>query len=115
MQQQLRALGPHVGGDAERGAQEERALAPHGDRGEPPRGHQEDLLDAARKLAEEIAANPPLVVQGTKDVLDSTRGPQVAAGLRYVGAWNSAFLPSKDLAEAAQAFFERRPPNFSGQ
>jgi enoyl-CoA hydratase len=77
--------------------------------------NQEDLLDAARKLAEEIAANPPLVVQGTKDVLDSTRGPQVAAGLRYVGAWNSAFLPSKDLAEAAQAFFERRPPNFSGQ
>jgi enoyl-CoA hydratase/carnithine racemase len=76
---------------------------------------QAAVLDAARAMAEEIAANPPLVVQGTKDVLDTARGPQVAAGLRYVGAWNSAFLPSKDLAEAGRAFFERRPPNFNGQ
>jgi len=76
---------------------------------------QDDVLAAARALAEEIAANPPLVVQGVKDVLDTARAPQIAAGLRYVGAWNSAFLPSKDLGEAAAAFFERRPPKFNGE
>ncbi|GAA1661242.1 crotonase/enoyl-CoA hydratase family protein [Fodinicola feengrottensis] len=72
------------------------------------------LLAAAHDMAAAIAANPPLVVQGVKDVLDVTRGPQIAAGLRYVGAWNSAFLPSRDLTEAIQAFVERRPPTFTG-
>jgi pantoate--beta-alanine ligase len=72
------------------------------------------VLDAARELAATFAANPPLVVQGVKDVLNAAREPQVADGLRYVAAWNSAFLPSRDLGEAVQAFFERRPPRFQG-
>jgi enoyl-CoA hydratase len=31
-----------------------------------------------------------------------------------VAAWNSAFLPSRDLKEAVSAMFEKRPPNFTG-
>jgi enoyl-CoA hydratase len=73
------------------------------------------VLAAARELAAEIAVNPPLVVQGVKDVLNLDRETTVAAGLRYVSAWNSAFLPSKDLTEAVQAFLERRPPDFTGE
>jgi enoyl-CoA hydratase len=73
------------------------------------------VLAAASELAAEIAANPPLVVQGVKNVLDEQRRPRVEAGLRYVAAWNSAFLPSKDLGEAAQAFFGKRPPEFRGE
>ncbi len=76
---------------------------------------QAAVLAAARELAAEIAANPPLVVQGAKDVLNHVRERQVDDGLRYVAAWNSAFLPSKDLGEAVQAFLERRPPTFSGE
>jgi enoyl-CoA hydratase len=75
---------------------------------------QDAVLAAARELAAEIAANPPLVVQGTKDVLGHERDARVADGLRYVAAWNSAFLPSKDLGEAVAAFMERRPPKFTG-
>lgn len=73
------------------------------------------VLDAARALAAEIAANPPLVVRGIKDVLDVERAQRVAAGLRYVAAWNAAFLPSRDLGEAVQAFAERRAPRFTGE
>jgi enoyl-CoA hydratase len=76
---------------------------------------QAAVLAAARELAADIAANPPLVVQGVKDVLDQQREPRVADGLRYVAAWNAAFLPSEDLGEAAQAFLERRAPEFRGR
>ncbi|WP_102145028.1 crotonase/enoyl-CoA hydratase family protein [Mycobacterium hubeiense] len=75
----------------------------------------EASLEAAHATAAEIAANPPLVVQGIKDVLDEQRTAQVAASLRYVAAWNSAFLPSKDLTEGISAMFAKRPPNFTGE
>ncbi|MDY6999938.1 MAG: enoyl-CoA hydratase, partial [Actinomycetota bacterium] len=70
---------------------------------------------AARATAAEIAANPPLTVQGIKDVLDEQRTAAVSASLRYVAAWNSAFLPSKDLSEGITAMFEKRAPNFTGE
>lgn len=75
----------------------------------------EASLAAAHATAEEIAANPPLTVHGVKDVLDQQRVARVSQSLRYVAAWNSAFLPSKDLGEAVTAMFERRPPNFTGE
>ncbi|QFS94175.1 crotonase/enoyl-CoA hydratase family protein [Mycolicibacterium poriferae] len=75
----------------------------------------EATLAAARATAAEIAANPPLTVQGIKDVLDEQRTDAVAASLRYVAAWNSAFLPSKDLTEGITAMFEKRPPEFTGE
>lgn len=75
----------------------------------------EASLAAALATAKEIAANPPLVVQGVKDVLDEQRTAQVSASLRYVAAWNSAFLPSKDLTEGITAMFAKRPPEFKGE
>jgi enoyl-CoA hydratase len=75
----------------------------------------EASLAAAHATAKEIAANPPLVVQGVKDVLDEQRTAQVSASLRYVAAWNSAFLPSKDLTEGITAMFAKRPPDFKGE
>ena len=75
----------------------------------------EASLAAAHATAREIAANPPLVVQGVKDVLDEQRTAQVSASLRYVAAWNSAFLPSKDLTEGITAMFAKRAPDFKGE
>lgn len=74
-----------------------------------------DLDNAARALATEIAANSPLVVRGIKQVLEFGEGKPVAAGLDYVAAWNAAFLASEDLAEAATAFAEKRPPVYRGR
>jgi enoyl-CoA hydratase len=75
----------------------------------------EALLDAARKMAAEIAANPPLVVQGIKQVMNYCADKSIADGLQYVAVWNSAFLQSLDLVEAITAFRERRKPEFKGQ
>ncbi|WP_280257319.1 crotonase/enoyl-CoA hydratase family protein [Nocardia wallacei] len=73
------------------------------------------VLRRARATAREIAANPPLVVQGIKEVAEHDQRDAVAAGLRYVAAWNSAFLPSADLVEALAALDEGRPPRFAGE
>jgi enoyl-CoA hydratase len=78
-------------------------------------GSPAEAVAAARAFAGGVAANPPLVVQGIKDVLDASRRPAVDASLRYVAAWNAAFLPSHDLHEALAAFAERRPPEFEGR
>jgi enoyl-CoA hydratase len=73
------------------------------------------VLAAAHATAAEIAANPPLVVHGIKDVLDHTRSAQVDDSLRYVAAWNAAFLPSEDLTEAITAVMQKRTPEFKGR
>jgi enoyl-CoA hydratase len=73
------------------------------------------LLSAAHGVAAEIAANPPLAVQGTKQILNEDREDRIARGLRHVAAWNAAFLPSEDLTEAMNAFVERRPGRYGGR
>src|SRR5699024_6020980 len=75
---------------------------------------KEAMLVAARETAADIAANPPLVVQGIKDVVSVNTEERVRAGPRYVSAWNAAFLPSNDLGEAVTAFTERREPRYRG-
>ena len=73
------------------------------------------LHSAAHALAEEIAANSPLAVQGTKQVLRACADRTVEEGLDYVAVWNAAFMQSRDLTEAITAFFEKRPATFTGQ
>jgi len=68
----------------------------------------------ALDIAREIAGNSPLAVQGTKAVLVASADTTVAQGLDYVATYNSAMLGSNDLTEAMTAFFERRPPRFTG-
>ena len=75
----------------------------------------ETLLEAARAMAREIAANPPLVVQGIKRVMNYCADKSIKDGLEYAAVWNSAFLQSHDLTEAMTAFAERRAPRFKGR
>ncbi len=73
------------------------------------------LWNDAMATAREIAANPPLTVEGAKRVLNQAVRRDVASGLDYVAAWNSAFLASEDLGEAVSAFVAKRPPKFKGR
>jgi enoyl-CoA hydratase len=72
------------------------------------------LLAGARALAEEIAANSPLAVQGTKSVLNYSDEHSTEEGLEYVAQWNSSFFQSNDIVEALNAFSEKRPADFKG-
>ncbi len=73
------------------------------------------LYQAAKNLADQIAACPPLTVQGTKEVINYSRDNGIQAGLQYVAVKNSAALPSEDLFEAVAAFMEKRVPIFKGK
>lgn len=73
------------------------------------------LFAHARAMAARIAANPPLVVQGVKQVLNARSEKLAEESLRTVALWNSAFLPSQDLGEAMAAFVQRRAPAFKGR
>jgi enoyl-CoA hydratase len=74
----------------------------------------DDVVEAAYEIANEIAANSPLAVRGTKAVLAANDGRSVAQGLDFVARWNTMYLHSNDLKEAMTAFLERRPSVFNG-
>lgn len=75
----------------------------------------EALMQEAKLLASEIAANSPLAVQATKDVLNFCASKSVADGLKYVASVSANIIPSEDLMEAMQAFQEKRKPVFTGK
>src|SRR5258706_9789249 len=57
----------------------------------------DELWRAARTPASQIAANPPLTVQGIKQGLNVRSERSAADSLRTGAMWNAAFLPSPDL------------------
>ena len=76
---------------------------------------QATLMAGAQAMAEAIAANAPLAVEATKNVLNYGVGKSIDDGLRYVASMSTNIVPSKDLMEAFTAFMEKRPPAFTGQ
>jgi len=70
-------------------------------------------LEAAFRLAQEIAAKSPLAVTGTKAVLNYARDHTVADGLDYVATWNSGMLLGEDLMKAATATLTRQSAEFA--
>jgi enoyl-CoA hydratase/carnithine racemase len=73
------------------------------------------LYEEAKEIATQIAACPPLAVQGAKDVILYSRDHGAYAGLQYVAQKNAAALPSEDVMEAVRAFMEKRTPVFKGK
>lgn len=75
----------------------------------------EDLLTAARALAERIAANPPHAVRLTKRLLMEGRHVRLDTLLEMAAAMQSLAHATADHREAVEAFLGKRAPRFSGQ
>ena len=74
-----------------------------------------ETLDAkALEMAREIATNPPLAVQGTKEVFLHDEQAGLDQALDYNAARSSMIVPSEDLMEAMAAYLQKRPGQFKG-
>jgi enoyl-CoA hydratase len=76
---------------------------------------QETLKAKAMEMAREIAGNPPLAVQGAKEVLLYDEEAGLDQSLNYNAARSSMIMPSEDLAEAISAYMEKRKGEFKGK
>ena len=75
---------------------------------------KETLEAKGREMAEEIAANPPLAVQGAKEVLLFDEEVSMEESLEYNAARSSMIVPSEDLLEAVAAYIQKRKGEFKG-
>jgi len=74
-----------------------------------------ETLDAkAAGMAEEIAGNPPLAVQGAKEVFLFDEEASLEESLDYNAARSSMVVPSEDLIEAVSAYMQKRKGEFKG-
>ncbi len=75
----------------------------------------EALFADAEALAQEIAANPPLTVRGSKQVLGEAQRHEIDRGLEYVATYNAAHLVTQDLGVAITAALTKQKPEFGGR
>ena len=73
---------------------------------------QEQMLEAVRALATEIARHSPMAVHGTKSMLNYSRDHSVEDSLNHMATWQSGMLQAPDVQEAMQANRDKRAPKF---
>jgi enoyl-CoA hydratase/carnithine racemase len=75
----------------------------------------EELDEVAEKLAEKIAAQPPLAIKNAKRAVNAALDEPIADGLRVEANGQAQCLPSEDMKEAIAAFVEQRTPDYKNQ
>jgi len=74
-----------------------------------------ELVPHVRRLAEEIAANAPLAVQGIKRTINFQAERGLAEGLRFEAASAAPLFTSDDMAAGYKAMAEKQKPEFEGK
>ena len=69
----------------------------------------------AMAVAHEIAANPPLTVQGAKHIMNEATRYETDRLLELVATWNVGHLVTQDLGVAVTAFMTKQPPEYAGR
>jgi len=75
---------------------------------------QDQVVDEAIALAERIAANAPLSIAASKQMIRGSVGRTEAEGWAEQGPLAGKVFSSKDSIEGAVAFAEKRQPNWQG-
>ncbi|MET0737211.1 MAG: crotonase/enoyl-CoA hydratase family protein [Acidimicrobiales bacterium] len=73
---------------------------------------QDDLVAGVLEIAAEIAAQSPLAVWGTKEMITYGRDHTVADGLNYVATWQTGMFQGFDMMEAFAAQADKRDPEY---
>ena len=76
-------------------------------------GSQEELIEAANKLASEIASKSPVAIYGLKAVMNYSRDHNVNDSREYNALWSGAMLSQKDMTEQMTANMEKRDASFN--
>jgi enoyl-CoA hydratase len=75
---------------------------------------QDQVVDEAIALAERIAANAPLSIAASKQMIRNSVGRTEAEGWAEQGPLAGKIFSSKDSIEGSIAFAEKRQPNWQG-
>ncbi len=75
----------------------------------------EQLLPEAMKLAERICRNAPLAVRAAKEAVYRGMDLPLSEGLRLEQFLAEPVCQSEDAKEGPRAFFDKRPPVFTGK
>ena len=75
----------------------------------------EGYLDEALKLADEIAARPPLAVRAAKKMISQSYEFTLSEGLAEEKRTFYSLFASEDQKEGMQAFLEKRKPEWKGK
>lgn len=70
------------------------------------------MMAEVSEIARMIASKSPVVIRGTKHILNHSRDHSVAEGLQYMATWNAGMILSNDLQEAFMAKMQKRQPTF---
>ncbi|HKP69500.1 MAG TPA: enoyl-CoA hydratase-related protein [Pyrinomonadaceae bacterium] len=75
----------------------------------------DDLMPTATKFALQLAAGPTGAIGRVKQMLNATFSNDLSAQLQLEADCQVQSGASPDFEEGVKAFFEKRPPNFSGK
>ena len=73
------------------------------------------LESTTRELAAKIAAGPPLALRLSKQMLNRAASTDLPGALEAEASSQGLAIASDDHAEGVAAFFEKRPPRFTGR
>ena len=74
-----------------------------------------DLVDETLKVAEAIAAMPPLAAIAVKEMINAAFEMPLAQGIRFERRLFHGLFGTKDQKEGMAAFVEKRPGNWKGR
>ena len=77
--------------------------------------YKRQALDGALALAERIAANGPLAVRASKQIISESPGWPAGEKFTRQAAISDPVMESDDAREGATAFAEKRAPRWTGR